>query len=134
MEKADQMDSPIFDNPGPLSKRSLNSYRRFIEKLDPPVLEEETFELRSFAQKELVLGAIDSLYRSDVIFETLRYGDRLELSEESKNFLCTVLLVHQDDLTKLLEHTASMDGRLSIESDYSIRIRLTEEVNINDLA
>ncbi len=134
MEKADRMDSPVFADPGPLSKRSLNSYRRFIEKLDPPVLEDGTFDLRSFAEKELVLGAVDSLYRSDEVFETLRYGDRLELSEESKNFLCTVLLVHEDDLAEILEHTASMDGRLSIESDYSIRIRLTKEVNIDDLA
>jgi len=134
MEKADQMDSPIFDDPGPLSKRSLNSYKRFIEKLDPPVLEGGTFDLRSFAQTELVIAAIDSLYRSDTIFKSLRYGDRLELSKESKEFLSTVLLVHEDDLSELLEHTASMDGRLSIESDYSIRIRLTEEVNIDDLA
>jgi len=134
MEEADQMDSPVFDDPGPLSKRSLNSYRRFIEKLDPPVLEDGTFDLRSFPEKELVLGAVDSLYRSNVVFETLRYGDRLELSEESKNFLCTVLLVYEDDLPDLLAHTASMDGRLSIESDYSIRIRLTKEVNIDDLA
>ncbi len=134
MEEADQMDSPVFDEPGPLSKRSLNSYRRFIEKLDPPVLEDGTFDLRSFPEKELVLGAVDSLYRSNVVFETLRYGDRLELSEESKNFLCTVLLVYEDDLPDLLAHTASMDGRLSIESDYSIRIRLTKEVNIDDLA
>jgi len=134
MEKADQMGSPVFDNPGPLSKRSLNSYKRFIEKLDPPVLEDGTFDLRSFGQTELVIGAVDSLYRSDAIFKSLRYGDRLELSKESKEFLSTVLLVHEDNLPELLEHTASMDGRLSIESDYSIRIRLTEEVNIDDLA
>lgn len=134
MEKADQINSPMFDDPGPLSKRSLNSYRRFIEKLEPAVLEDGTFDPRSFARKELVLGAVDSLYRSDVIFETLRYGDRLELSEKSENFLCSVLLVHKGDLPELLEHTASVDGRLSIDSDYSIRIRLTDEVNINDLA
>ena len=134
MNKADQMDSSVFDDPGPLSKRSLNSYKRFIEKLDPSVLEDGTFDLRSFAQNELVIGAVDSLYRSDVLFKTLRYGDRLELSKESQEFLSTVLLVHEDDLSELLEHTASMDGRLSIESDYSIRIRLTKEVNIGDLA
>lgn len=134
MNKADQMDSSIFDDPGPLSKRSLNSYKRFIEKLDPSVLEDGTFDLRSFAQNELVIGAVDSLYRSDVLFKTLRYGDRLELSKESQEFLSTVLLVHEDDLSELLEHTASMDGRLSIESDYSMRIRLTKEVNIGDLA
>ncbi len=134
MDKADRMESPIFDDPGPLSKRSLNSYKRFVEKLDPPALEDGTFDLRSFAQNELVIGAVDSLYRSDILFKTLRYGDRLELSEESQGFLSTVLLVHEDDIPELLEHTASMDGRLSIESDYSIRIRLTEEVNIDDLA
>ena len=134
MNRADRMESPIFNDPGPLSKRSLNSYKRFVQKLDPPVLKDGTFDLRSFAKNELVIAAVDSLYRSDILFKTLRYGDRLELSNESREFLSTVLLVYEDDLPELLEHTASMDGRLSIESDYSIRIRLTEEVNIDDLA
>lgn len=134
MEKAEKEESEEFDEPGPVSKRSLSSYRGFVEKLEPPVINDGQFELRSFASSELVLGAINVLYKGDKKFETLRYGDRLELTDDVSRFLSTVLLVQEEDLMDLLEHTASMDGRLSIESDYSLRLRLTEEVSFNDLA
>lgn len=134
MNTARRTDDPGISNTGPLSKRSLNSYKRFISNLKPAVIDDDGhFHLRNFASKELVLGAIDALYRSDQVHEALRYGDLLGLDGASE-FLCTVLFVAESELPEVIEHTASMDGRLSIESDYSIRMRLTEVVDFDDHA
>jgi len=135
MQKADEVNDEALTDHGPLSDRSLNNYKWFIKALDPVVLKESgEFQLRSFAKKELVLGAIDILYRSNIIFDTADYGDKLNLSEETKAILGPILLVDEPDFTDVIEHTASMDGRLSITSDYELRIRLTEEVDISDLS
>jgi hypothetical protein len=135
MQKADEADDEALTDHGPLSDRSLNNYKWFIKALDPVVLNESgNFQLRSFAKKELVLGAIDILYRSDIIFDTADYGDKLNLTEETKAILGPILLVDEPDFADVIEHTASMDGRLFITSDYELRIRLTEEVDINDLS
>lgn len=135
MEKADESDEDALADHGPLSDRSLNNYKWFINELDPQVFgESNQFQLRSFAKKELVLGAIDILYRSDILFETADYGDQLGLTEETKAILGPILIVDEPDFADVIEHTASMDGRLSITSDYELRVRLTEEVDFDDLA
>jgi len=64
----------------------------------------------------------------------LNYGDLLELSDQAVEILGTILLVGDDELTDVIEHAASMDGRLSIKSDYSLRVRLSNPVKIDDLA
>lgn len=133
MQKADRIDRSEFENRGSLSGKSMNNYRKFIEKLDPSVIEDGTFELRSFVQKELMLVAIDHLYRTDA-FATTDYGGLLELSGEVSDALCTICLLKEDSLTDAVEHAASMDARLNLTSDYSLRVRLTEPVEINDLA
>jgi hypothetical protein len=133
MDRADRPDGPEFEDRGSLSGKSMNNYRKFIEKLDPEVITDGTFELRSFAQKELVLVAIDHMYRTDE-FATTDYGGLLELSGDVSDALCTICLLDEDNLTDAVEHAASMDSRLKLTSDYSLRVRLTEPVEINDLA
>jgi hypothetical protein len=133
MRKAEQSDDAEFEKPGSLSGKSLNGYRKFVEKLEPPVIEDGTFELRTFVQKELMLAAIDHLYRTDSV-ATTDYGAPLELSDNVSGALCTICLLDENSLTEAVEHAASMDARLKITSDYSLRVRLTDPVEINDLA
>jgi len=135
LDAADESNRDELTNPGSLSKRSINGYKHFIGELDPPVLSSSgEFQMRSFAGKEVVLTALDTLYRSDVLFESLKYGDRLELSDNVTHILSTITLIDEMDLTDVLEHTASMDGRVSMTSDYQMRVRLTEPVEFHDLA
>jgi hypothetical protein len=137
-QRAENSGDANLQNHGPLSKRSLNGYRRFVERLDPPVFDEEgdgdEFVLRSFAEKPLVLGAIDALYRSDHLFQALNYGDLLELSNRAADLLGAIVLVGEEDLTDVIEHAASMDGRVDVEADYSLRVRLNEPVEFDELA
>lgn len=133
--KADQTPDNALDDHGPLSTGSLTNYRRFIEKLEPEVYDENggEFSLRSFARNELVLAAIDHLYRTDIQSSTREYGDPMELSDDVIDILCTILFVQEEDITELIEHVASMDARLSITSDYQLRVRLSDPVEINEL-
>lgn len=135
MQKAGDASNGALADHGPVSDRSLNGYKWFIQALDPPVLDDSSeFQLRSFAKKELVLGAIDTLYRSEVLFETAEYGDKLGLTDDTRVVLGPILFVDEANFTDVIEHAASMDGRLSITSDYDLRIRLTEKVDFNDLS
>jgi len=136
MEEADRSSDDALADPGPLSSGSITNYRRFIERLEPEVYDDDTgeFTLRNFAQKELVLAAIDHIYRTDVDSSTREYGDLVELTDDTIELLCTILLLQEEDLPDAIEHVASMDARLKIKSDYQLRVRLTEPVTLNDLA
>lgn len=134
MEEADRAPDEALEDHGPLSTTSLTNYRRFIKPLDPPVYQDGEVTLRSFAQKELVLATIDHLYRTDVISETIDYGDLLELTGDTIDTVCTILLLQEESVADVIEHVASMDARLSLKSDYQLRVRLTDPVEINDLA
>lgn len=134
--RADQAPDEALDDHGPLSTGSLNNYRRFTKYLEPEVYEEDSdeFSLRSFARSELVLATIDHLYRTDMDSETREYGDPMALTGDTINHMCTILLLQEEDLADLVEHVASMDARLSITPDYNLRVRLTDPVEINELA
>lgn len=136
MEEADYSSDDALADPGPLSSGSITNYRRFIERLEPEVYDDDTgeFTLRNFAQKEIVLAAIDHIYRTDVDSSTRDYGDLVELTDDTIELLCTILLLQEEDLPDVIEHVASMDARLNIKSDYQLRVRLTEPVTLNDLA
>lgn len=123
-------------DPGPLSTTSLNNYARFIKELDPEVYEDSSDEvtLRSFAPTELVLATIDHLYRTDIDSRARNYGDPVELSGDTTEIICNVLLLQEEQLPDVIEHVASMDARLSIKSDYQLRVRLSDPVEIHDLA
>lgn len=133
---AEQSREDALADPGALSTGSLTNFRRFIRDLDPLVYDDDTgeFSLRSFAPNGLVLAAIDNLYRTDRESSTREYGTPLVLSDEVTDYLCTILLVQEENLTEVIEHVASMDARLSITPDYEFRVRLTDPVEINDLA
>lgn len=134
MEEADRASDEALKDHGPLSNTSLTNYRRFIEPLDPSVYQGGEVTLRSFAPKELVLATIDHLYRTDVVSGTIGYGDLLELTGDTIDTVCTILLLQEESVTDVIEHVASMDARLSLQSDYQLRVRLTDPVEINDLA
>jgi Mn-dependent DtxR family transcriptional regulator len=123
-------------NPGPLSTRSLNSYARFIKSLEPEVYDESSDEvtLRSFAPNESVLATIDHLYRTGIDSAARDYGDLVELSGKTNEIICAILMLQEEELPELIEHVASMDARLSIKSDYQLRVRLTDPVDFHDLA
>jgi hypothetical protein len=132
---ANGSDSELSD-PGPLSTTSLNNYVRFIKQLYPEVYDEGSDEvtLRSFAPNELVLATIDHLYRTDIDSSTRNYGDPVELSDTTTEIICTILLLQEEHLPDVIEHVASMDARLSIKSDYQLRVRLGDPVEIHELA
>lgn len=136
MEEADRSSDDALADRGPLSSGSITNYQRFIKRLDPDVYDEDTgeFSLRNFAQKELVLATIDHIYRTDVDSSTREYGDLVELTPDTIELLCTILLLQEEDLPDVIEHVASMDDRLNIKSDYQLRVRLTEPVTLNDLS
>jgi hypothetical protein len=133
---ANQTSEPGLSDSGPLSTTSLNNYARFIKQLDPTVHDDSTDEvvLRSFAPNELVLATIDHLYRTDIDSAAREYGDLVELSGDATEIICTILLLQEEQLADVIEHVASMDARLSIKSDYQLRVRLTDPVEIDDLA
>jgi len=134
--RADQSPDEALTDHGPLSTGSLTNYRRFIEHLNPAVYEADTdeFSVRSFARSELVLATIDHLYRTDVDSATREYGNPMELTGDTIDILCSILLLQEEELADVIEHVASMDSRLSITPDYELRIRLTDPVEINGLA
>lgn len=135
-KKAKQSSDESLADPGPLSTGSLNNYQRFIEQLEPTVFDDATgdFTLRSFARSELVLAAIDHLYRTDVDAATREYGDPMRFPDDTVELLCSILLVQEEDLADVIEHVASMDARLSITPDYELSVRLSNPVEINDFA
>lgn len=134
MERADRATDDALADTGPLSKGSITNYARFINRVDPPVYEDDEFLSRTFAQKELVLAAIDNLYRTDIDSSSREYGDLLELSDDTVDILCNILLLQKESLSEVIEHVESMDARLKLKSDYQLRVRLTDPVEINDLA
>lgn len=121
-----------FDDHGTLSKKSINNYRRFIDELDPPALQDGRFELREFVPSELVLASIDLLYRTD--FTGAEYGGLMSLSGAPAEALQTLCLVREESLSDVVEQAAKMDSRLKIKPDYDIHVRLSEPVNLSDLA
>jgi hypothetical protein len=134
--RADQSPDEALTDHGPLSTGSLTNYRRFIKHLDPAVYDADTdeFTVRSFARSEVVLAAVDHLYRTDVDSATREYGNPMELTGDTIDILCSILLLQEEELADVIEHVASMDSRLSITPDYELRVRLTDPVEINDLA
>jgi hypothetical protein len=133
LRTADNETAPGFDNHGTLSEKRINNYRRFITPLAPPVLEDGQFELREFVPSELVLAAIDLLYRTD--FAGSRdYGGLMSLSGAPAEALQTLCLVKDDALSEVVEQAVSMDSRLELKADYTLRVRLSEPVELNDLA
>lgn len=133
MQSADRETREGFDNYGALSTKSLNNYRRFVDLLDPPVIQEGQFELREFVPSELVLASIDLLYRTEFA-GTRDYGDLMSLTGEPAEALQTLCLVDEDDLPEVVEQAVSVDSRLSIKADYTLHVRLSDPVEIHDLA
>ncbi len=134
MRWSEQTGNNTPQEPGPLSLGSITNYGRFVRKLDPPVIIDGEFSVRTFAPKEPVLAAIDHLYRTDLHSSTLEYGNQLMLSEEVVDTLATILLLRSDAVSDVIEHVASMDSRVRLESDRQLRVRLTEPITIHDLS
>ncbi|MFC3477745.1 hypothetical protein [Halobacterium litoreum] len=133
LQSAETETAPGFDDHGTLSTKSINNYRRFIDELDPPVLQEGRFELREFVPSELVLAAIDLLYRTDFA-GSREYGGLMSLSGVPAEALQTLCLVQEDVLSDVVEQAVKMDSRLSLKADYTMHVRLSEPVTIDDLA
>jgi len=136
MFRAEEAEGPGFDDPGPLSTKSLNNYLRFIQSLDPTVYDEEsnTIHLRDYAREELVLLAIDHVYRSERVMETADYGDLIELTDDVIDQVCTICLVEEEAFHDLVEDVAARYRQLSTQSDYALRIRLSEPIKIDEIA
>lgn len=133
LRTADNETAPGFDDHGTLSEKSINNYRRFISPLDPPVLQDGQFELREFVPSELVLAAIDLLYRTNFA-GSQDYGGLMSLSGAPAEALQTLCLVKEDAVSEVVEQAVSMDSRLSLKADYTLHVRLSEPVELNDLS
>lgn len=115
------------------STTSINGYKRYIEMLDPPVLTDDGgIKLRTFVPPELLLLSIDHIYRTNLISEsTYDYGDLVELSDNVREELCTFCLLSDEHLEKMLNLASRNYDILNVESDYAIRLRLSQEVNLD---
>jgi len=133
LQTAENETAPGFNDYGTLSKKSINNYRRFINEVEPSVYDDGQFELREFVPSELVLASIDLLYRTDFA-GSQEYGGLMSLSGDPAEALQTLCLVQEDALSDVVEQTVKMDSRLSLKADYTMHVRLSEPVNINDLA
>jgi len=133
MRTADNQTREGFEDHGTLSEKSINNYRRFVDRLDPAVLQDGEFALREFVSTELVLASIDLLYRTDLA-GSRDYGDLMSLDGAPAEALQTLCLVDEDALSDVVEQVVTMDSRLSLKADYSLHVRLSEPVKINDLA
>lgn len=140
MNTADQKDHEHFEEHGPLSNRSMTSYEAFVRELRPPVFnddgEGETFLTREFVPPGLYLAAVDHIYQAETVMPALTYGDLIDLSSggEGAEVLCTLCLLEEGSLTDMAEHTADMYSQLSIKSDYRLRVRLSDPIDISTLA
>lgn len=133
--ESDREDGPGFDaeDPGAFSTKSVNGYQKFIERLDPPVLDDNQITLRSRAPDELLLLAIDTVYRSPIIAETVEYGDLLDLSDEVIEFIGVITLLDPQSIERALEQAAGAYDLIQIEADYRVRLRVNKEIAIDDL-
>lgn len=132
-QRADRSNRESLSNHGPVSNRSMNAYQRFINQLKPSVIDNGRVTLRDLPRREMVIAAIDHVYRTDVVSSTVEYGNPLSIGAAA-NALQTLLLVPENKLTDIIEHVASMDGRLELMSDYELKVRLRNEVRIDDFS
>jgi len=132
--KSDEKTEISNEERGAFSRKSVNGYEKFIEHLNPAVLQDGKFLLRSRGPVELVLYVIDAIYNSPIIASTVGYGDLLDLSDDVRKFLGVTTLVDPQSIDELLTQTASAYDILNVEADYRVRLRLRDEVSINDLA
>lgn len=133
LETAGNTSEEGFDNHGTLSNKSIINYRRFIDRLDPPVIHDGQVELRDFVPSELVLASIDLLYRSDFA-GSRNYGDLMMLDGKPAEALQTLCLVREEALTGVVEQASTLDARLKLKSDYTLHVRLSNPVEIHELA
>lgn len=133
-QQADKSGHESLSDHGPVSSRSMNAYRRFINQLEPSVLDSDgRVTLRGLPKREIILAAIDHVYRVDVVSSSINHGNPLSI-DAAADTLQTLLFVPENELTDIIEHVASMDGRLELMSDYKLKIRLYNEVNLDDFA
>lgn len=133
-QRADRSEYAALTNHGPVSGRSLSGYRGFINHLEPTIVDSDNLvTLRDLPKREVVLAAIDHVYRTDVVSSTINYGNPLSI-DAAADTLQTLLFAPENKLTEIIEHVAGMDGRLELMSDYELKVRLRNEVNISDFA
>lgn len=133
MYTAEQSDQPALgEDAGAFSRKSINGYQKFITQLSPAVLEDDRFDLREHTREELIIAAINHVYRSTQIAPTIEYGDLLELSEPVRDEICTVCLLQSDRLDEMLERAAAAYDVFTIEADYDIRVRMQEEIRFHE--
>jgi hypothetical protein len=58
----------------------------------------------------------------------------MSLSGAPAEALQTLCLVREESLSDVVEQAAKMDSRLKIKPDYDMHVRLSEPVNLSDLA
>ena len=58
----------------------------------------------------------------------------MSLSGAPAEALQTLCLVQEDALSDVVEQAVKMDSRLDLKADYTVHLRLSEPVNLNDLA
>ena len=97
------------------SINSVNGALKWLKALNPPVVRNDAFSLRSACPVQTLLWSVDALYHHPQWHRD--YGIRIALDEERRTQLCKICLVDFDSLEKVLEFALKTDRRLNIGTE-----------------
>lgn len=117
-----------------LSTKSFSNYLQYLEKLSPEVLVENDtggtgFERRAFCPPELVVLAVDHVYKQNQTdYETL-----LRVTDETKVRIQQICLLSDDGFDEVIEYAEQAYPFFSKKHDFGLNLRLDQEVTLDDL-
>lgn len=135
-EQAQQELSSIRDEIS-IGPRSISGVFQYLRELSPSVLDEvqhtnsameEKFQIRSFAPAEMLLVAIDSLYKES----NTEYGTALILNNDNIETLCRTLVLDESGFNEVLEWAREFD-HLEVSTGMAKQVRLSDPINYDDL-
>jgi hypothetical protein len=97
------------------SINSVNGALNWLKALNPPVVRNDAFSLRSACPIQTLLWGVDALYHHPQWHRD--YGIRIALDEERRTQLCKICLVDLDGLERVLEFALITDRRLNIGTE-----------------
>jgi len=118
-----------------ISAKSVNGALHWLEALNPPVIKkhkkEKTFSRRTFCPPELLILAIDRIYRVN----NIPYGVGMILSSSNREVLCKITLIEPTYLDRVLQYAFQQFKFLtmSIEGGWGERLILSRRPKLDDL-
>ena len=82
------------------SPKSVLGGLKWLEQLNPPVINEDKFKRRTFCPPELFILAVDYIYKS----RGTEHGTKVMLTEKLKEEICKICLLEPTSFEKVLEY------------------------------